>query len=108
MEYDIHTLTAAEVYGVNPQDVTSEQRSKAKVRNFARLYGQNNGLTVHEVCNFLAQADYAAIEMAVIACEARRHGYVQIFPGTFIKRTSHFRSRRSKRRSNRNANCMDT
>lgn len=37
---DIHTATAAKVYGVDPVDVTKEQRYKAKSVNFGIIYGQ--------------------------------------------------------------------
>jgi DNA polymerase I len=36
---DIHTATAARVWGVEPVDVTSEQRRRAKMINFGLLYG---------------------------------------------------------------------
>ena len=36
---DIHTSTAATVFGVEPADVTSEMRKKAKAVNFGILYG---------------------------------------------------------------------
>ena len=36
---DIHTRTAAEVYGVKSKDVTGEQRRAAKTANFAIIYG---------------------------------------------------------------------
>lgn len=36
---DIHKSTAAKVFGVNLEDVTSEQRSKAKMVNFGIIYG---------------------------------------------------------------------
>jgi len=36
---DIHARTAAEVYGVDIADVTSEQRRAAKTANFAVIYG---------------------------------------------------------------------
>lgn len=38
---DIHTATAAEVFGVEPSDVTPEQRRKAKAVNFGLVYGQS-------------------------------------------------------------------
>ncbi|MHC5026888.1 MAG: DNA polymerase I [Planctomycetota bacterium] len=36
---DIHTAVAAEVHGIDPADVTSEQRSGAKMVNFGIIYG---------------------------------------------------------------------
>ncbi|MBD3234637.1 MAG: DNA polymerase I, partial [candidate division Zixibacteria bacterium] len=36
---DIHSRTAAEVYGVKIEDVTPEMRRKAKITNFAVIYG---------------------------------------------------------------------
>lgn len=37
---DIHTATAAKVFGVNEEDVTREMRYKAKSVNFGIIYGQ--------------------------------------------------------------------
>ncbi len=37
---DIHTATAAKVYGVDEKDVTKEMRYKAKSVNFGIIYGQ--------------------------------------------------------------------
>ncbi|MBV7440563.1 DNA polymerase I [Weeksellaceae bacterium TAE3-ERU29] len=36
---DIHTATAAKVFGINPNEVTREQRSNAKTVNFGIIYG---------------------------------------------------------------------
>ena len=36
---DIHTLTASRIYHVKPEDVTPDQRRKAKTANFGILYG---------------------------------------------------------------------
>ncbi|MDA8743331.1 DNA polymerase I [Rubripirellula amarantea] len=36
---DIHTVTAAKVYKVEPEDVTREMRAKAKTVNFGIIYG---------------------------------------------------------------------
>jgi len=36
---DIHTATAAKVFGVNPEEVDREMRSKAKAVNFGIIYG---------------------------------------------------------------------
>ena len=40
MGKDIHTATAAKVYGVNEEDVSKEMRYKAKSVNFGIIYGQ--------------------------------------------------------------------
>ena len=40
MGKDIHTATAAKVYGINEADVTKEMRYKAKSVNFGIIYGQ--------------------------------------------------------------------
>lgn len=37
---DVHRRTAAELFGVAPEDVTSEQRNVGKTVNFATIYGQ--------------------------------------------------------------------
>jgi DNA polymerase-1 len=37
---DIHTATAAAVYGIKPEEVTKEQRYSAKAVNFGIMYGQ--------------------------------------------------------------------
>ncbi len=36
---DIHTATAAKVFGVDPDDVTKEQRRRSKMVNFGIIYG---------------------------------------------------------------------
>jgi len=36
---DVHRATAAEVFGVSPDEVTSQQRDRAKVINFGIMYG---------------------------------------------------------------------
>lgn len=44
---DIHTMTAAEVYGVSPDQVTKDMRRNAKTINFGVLYGMSpHGLSV--------------------------------------------------------------
>ncbi len=39
---DVHRITAAEVFGTTPAEVTSEQRSAAKAVNFGLVYGQTD------------------------------------------------------------------
>lgn len=36
--YDLHTLTAAEFFGIKPQDVTPEQRDAGKSLNYIEMY----------------------------------------------------------------------
>ncbi len=36
---DVHTATAAKIYGVSPDEVTREQRRRAKTANFGIIYG---------------------------------------------------------------------
>lgn len=38
---DIHTMTAAQIYGRNPEDITKTMRRDAKVINFGILYGMS-------------------------------------------------------------------
>ncbi len=42
-EYDIHTATASEVFGVPPQGMTGELRRRAKAINFGLVYGMSAG-----------------------------------------------------------------
>ncbi len=39
--HDIHTATAAEVFGVTPEEVTPKMRKAAKVLNFGMIYGMS-------------------------------------------------------------------
>jgi DNA polymerase-1 len=39
---DVHRATAAEVFGVTPEEVSSEQRRYAKVINFGLIYGMSS------------------------------------------------------------------
>jgi len=57
---DIHTKTAAEVYGIDMSEVTSEQRRRAKVVNFGIIYGMSakglsdaTGMSIYEAKQFV-------------------------------------------------------
>lgn len=57
---DVHRLTAAKMYGINPEDVSKEQRYSAKAVNFGIMYGQGphglsqgTGMTRKEAQNFI-------------------------------------------------------
>lgn len=59
---DIHTATAARVFGVPPKEVTSEMRRQAKVINFGILYGmganalaRGAGMSVGDARQFIAK-----------------------------------------------------
>ena len=89
---DIHTRTAAQVYGCAMEDVTKEQRRDAKVINFGILYGMSpHGLSV---ATGMTQADakvfidkYFALRKPLLAYiehtrqEALEKGYVQTMFG---------------------------
>ncbi len=56
---DIHTATAAQVYGIKPHEVTPDQRRHAKVINFGILYGMStHGLSVATGMNLNEAKDF--------------------------------------------------
>lgn len=90
---DIHSRTAAEVYGVELDEVTSEMRRAAKTANFAIIYGvsafglsQQSELTLDESKVFIETYfdRYPGIKdyMETMKDFARQKGYVT----TFFKR----------------------
>jgi len=59
---DIHVETAAQVYGIDPKDVTKAQRSSVKEVNFGIMYGlgphalsNSTGMDFSEARNFIAK-----------------------------------------------------
>lgn len=89
---DIHTATAAQVFGVAPEDVTPEMRKSAKAVNFGILYGigeyslsKDLGITVSEARTYIQQyfAKYPSIRGCMEEMEtfAREHGYVETLYG---------------------------
>lgn len=89
---DIHTKTAAEVYGVPPDEVTKDMRRNAKVVNFGILYGMSpRGLSVATTMSFSEAKDFIDTYFALrpkirqymdrIVFEANRDGYVQTLFG---------------------------
>ncbi len=89
---DIHTATAAKVFGVRPEEVTPLQRRVAKMMNFAVVYGVTEyGLAIRtelsreEAAEFIR--NYFAIYPKVkeytreIVNLARRQGYVETVLG---------------------------
>ncbi len=54
---DIHTVTASKVFGIAPEDVTSELRSKAKAVNFGIVYGIGAFSLAKDIKSTRAEAD---------------------------------------------------
>lgn len=84
---DIHTRTAAEVFGVNPVDVTSEMRGRAKAVNFGIIYGlsdfgldRNIKVGRQEARRYIENyfTRYAGVKSYIerVVREAREKGYV--------------------------------
>lgn len=89
---DIHTATAARVYGVDVKDVTSEQRRNAKAVNFGIIYGQSAfglsqtlGIPRKEAAAIIEEyfKQYPNIKnyMNTTINFAKEHGYVQTLMG---------------------------
>ncbi|MBM6382424.1 MAG: DNA polymerase I [Paenibacillus sp.] len=87
-DMDIHTKTASDVFGVNPEDVDGDMRRSAKAVNFGIVYGisdyglsQNLHITRKEAAQFIDQ--YFEVFQGVrrymddIVKEARQDGYVK-------------------------------
>lgn len=90
---DVHSETAASIFGVAPDAVTKEQRARAKTVNFGIMYGQGAvglaqqiGVTRQEAAAFInayrAQYPGVAGYLERTIAEARRTGYVT----TLLKR----------------------
>lgn len=89
---DIHTATAARVFGVAPEEVDRGQRSQAKAVNFGILYGQgafglaeNLKIPRKEAkaiidAYFAGFPDLKAYQTSVVE-RAREHGYVETILG---------------------------
>ncbi len=89
---DIHTATAAKVYGVDEKDVTKEMRYKAKSVNFGIIYGQgafgladNLGISRTEAKQIIDnyKQQFAGIQryMDDTINGARENGFVQTLMG---------------------------
>jgi DNA polymerase-1 len=85
---DVHRATAAEIFGVTPLEVTSEQRRYAKVINFGLIYGMSaHGLAKNLGIERAAAANYidryfarypgVAAYMERTRLEAKQQGYVE-------------------------------
>ena len=85
---DFHSATAAKVFGVKPEDVTSEMRRRAKAVNFGIVYGisafslsQDIDVTVAEAKAYMEAyfATYPGVHqyMPDVVERARETGYVE-------------------------------
>lgn len=89
---DIHTATAAKVYGIDEADVTKDMRRKAKSVNFGIIYGQgafgladNLGISRTEakeiIDNYKKEFSGITRYMDETVNFAKEHGYVQTLMG---------------------------
>ena len=89
---DVHRATAAEVFGVDPLQVTAEQRRYAKTINFGLIYGMsafglaaNLGIERSAATSYIERyfARYPAVKryMDETKASARAKGYVQTMLG---------------------------
>ncbi|RMD79623.1 MAG: DNA polymerase I [Gammaproteobacteria bacterium] len=89
---DIHTATAAELFGVAPEAVTPEQRRSAKAINFGLVYGMSAfglarqlGIPQEQAQAYMERyfARYPGVPalMEALREQARRQGYVETLFG---------------------------
>lgn len=89
---DIHTVTASQVFGVAPGDVTHEMRRRAKAVNFGIVYGisdfslsQDIGVTRREAKDYMDRyfEKYSAVHayMVDIVAQAKKDGFVSTLLG---------------------------
>ena len=89
---DIHTATAAQVFGVSPEQVTPLQRRHAKAVNFGIVYGisefslaEDIGVSRYEakryIENYLANFRGVRDYMKRVVADAREKGYTQTLYG---------------------------
>jgi len=89
---DVHTATAAEIYGRSPEDVTKQMRSAAKAVNFGIIYGMSphglsaaTGMSYEQAGKFIRQ--YTDVRKPLMAYldglkeRARKDGYVETLFG---------------------------
>lgn len=91
-DVDVHTATAAEVYGREPEDVTKNMRRDAKVVNFGIMYGLSThglvaatGMTYEQAKNFIKK--YFEVRPKLVAYidtvkeQAKTNGYTETIMG---------------------------
>jgi DNA polymerase-1 len=108
-DQDIHRIVAGEVFGLPPEQVTPQQRARAKTVNFGIIYGQTAfGLAATlriprgEAAEFIAayKARFPRIEHFLAECveQASRQGYVETLSGR-RRRIEGFDSQNPQRRA---------
>ncbi len=91
-DYDIHAITAAKIYGVNQEEVTSEMRRIGKMVNFAVTYGvsayglsKRLGISVEDsdkiIKNYFASYPMVKKYLDDIVNFAIKNGYVETIFG---------------------------
>ena len=89
---DIHTVTASQVFGVDPEQVTSLQRRHAKAVNFGIVYGisefslaEDIGVSRYEAKDYIESylANYRGVRdyMKNVVMDAREKGFTQTMYG---------------------------
>ncbi|MBR2889400.1 MAG: DNA polymerase I [Oscillospiraceae bacterium] len=89
---DIHTVTAAQVFGVEPEQVTSLQRRHAKAVNFGIVYGisefslaEDIGVSRYEARDYIDSylANYRGVRdyMKQVVVDAREKGFTETLYG---------------------------
>ncbi|MBE6959511.1 MAG: DNA polymerase I [Ruminococcaceae bacterium] len=89
---DIHTVTASQVFGVAPENVTALQRRHAKAVNFGIVYGiseyslsEDIGVSFYEAKNYIDSYldKYRGVRdyMKQVVASAREQGYTQTLYG---------------------------
>lgn len=91
-DVDVHTATAAEVYGREPEDVTKNMRRDAKVVNFGVMYGLSThglvaatGMSYEQAKGFIKK--YFEVRPKLVAYidkvkeQAKEQGYVETIMG---------------------------
>ena len=89
---DIHTVTASQVFGVAPEEVTPLHRRHAKAVNFGIVYGiseyslsEDIGVSFYEAKNYIESylEKYSGVRayMKQVVADAREQGYTQTLYG---------------------------
>ena len=89
---DIHTVTASQVFGVPPEQVTHEMRRRAKAVNFGIVYGisdfslaQDIGVSRQEAADYMNKylATFSGVReyMEHVKAQAKEDGYVATLMG---------------------------